>query len=32
MGSMMSSRIGGASLTSSAFYDALDVIATQAKA
>jgi uncharacterized protein with FMN-binding domain len=32
MGSMMSSRIGGASLTSSAFYNALDTIATQAQA
>ena len=32
MGSMMSSRIGGASLTSNAFYDALDTIAMQAKA
>ncbi len=32
MGSMMPSRIGGASLTSSAFYDALDAIATQAQA
>jgi len=32
MGSMMQSRIGGASLTSSAFYDALDTIATQAQA
>lgn len=32
MGSTPFSRIGGASLTSSAFYDALDTIATQAKA
>lgn len=32
MGATPFSRIGGASLTSSAFYDALDAIATQAKA
>lgn len=32
IGSTSSSRIGGASLTSSAFYDALDTIATQAQA
>lgn len=31
MGSTSFSRIGGASLTSMAFYDALDVIATQAQ-
>lgn len=32
IGSTSFSRIGGASLTSSAFYDALDAIATQAQA
>lgn len=32
LGSTSQSRIGGASLTSQAFYDALDTIATQAKA
>lgn len=32
IGSTSPSRIGGASLTSSAFYDALDTIATEAKA
>lgn len=32
IGSTSYSRIGGASLTSQAFYDALDTIATQAKA
>lgn len=31
IGSTPSSRIGGASLTSAAFYDALDTIATQAQ-
>lgn len=32
LGSISSSRIGGASLTSEAFYEALDAVATQAQA